>query len=220
MLITFEGAEGAGKSTHSLLLRDWLANQGFDPILTKQPGGTLLGQQLRNIVCQGSGISPTAQLLLFAADRCIHVEQVIIPALNAGKIVICDRYIDSGFSYQYYAGQFGIAPESQFDLSTFHTIQQISTRGLMPNLTFWLDIPIEYSLERAKQRGKLDQFESKPIEFHQRVYEAYSILHYYHPERILRIDATKTITEITVQIRNIVATHLGLEKPIEKECCF
>jgi dTMP kinase len=163
--ITFEGIEGSGKTTQNQRCADYLKNQNFPVLQTREPGGTELGVSLRQFILDPNQVfaSPYTELLLFYADRMEHVESKIKPALNEGKIVLCDRYIDSTFAYQ--EGGRGM-PE--------HLITTLNNHvNLMPTLTFLLDLPVEEGLKRAKARADLDRFEHENVMFHRRVRAAY-----------------------------------------------
>jgi dTMP kinase len=166
MFITFEGPDGSGKTTQSKLLYAELQRQGRDALWTCEPGGTESGQKIRALLLDDSSIqlAPLAELFLFAADRAQHVEEVIRPALAQGKIVICDRYIDSTTAYQ--AGGRG------FSADFIARLNQDSAGGLLPNITFLIDILSEIGLQRATNT-KADKFEQESLDFHRRVRKTY-----------------------------------------------
>tara|TARA_A100001015_G_scaffold308053_1_gene405010 strand:+ start:2291 stop:2899 length:609 start_codon:yes stop_codon:yes gene_type:complete len=166
MFITFEGIEGSGKTTQIQLLEQWLADQTIDYVTTLEPGGTKAGNALRQMLLEvpSSIQNPRSELFLFAADRCEHIEQVIQPNLKQGKWVICDRYIDSTYSYQYGGRQH--LKQDVLDIIRL-------TGALEPDLTIVLDLPVEEGLRRAKNRADLDRFEQEELAFHQRVRDAY-----------------------------------------------
>jgi len=163
MFITFEGIEGAGKSTQANLLANYLNDKKIPFVITREPGGTQLGEYLRALVLSGSP-SPNSELFLFMADRAEHLERVIKPALDSGKWVICDRYIDSTYAYQY-GGR-------QRSRQTVLDAMQL-TNPVIPDMTFYLDVSVDDGLKRARDRGDLDSFESEAMEFHIRVKRAY-----------------------------------------------
>jgi len=187
MFITFEGGEGAGKSTQIILLEKYLRSINKEVIVTKEPGGSPLGEKLRSILFE---YEPEAlsEILMFAADRIEHVEKVIKPALSKGQIVLCDRYIDSTIAYQ--LGGRGL-PE---DLVRY--INWIGCRGLMPDLTIFLDIPVEEGLKRAKNRGNVNRFEHEIKAFHERVREKYQEIAHNEPSRVKTLNAISDIAEI------------------------
>ena len=184
--ITLEGGEGAGKTT----LRDRLAEQltglGHTCLCTREPGGTEVGQALRSLLLQGGDLAVETELLLYAADRAEHVASTILPALQAGQVVLCDRFADSTVAYQGYG--------RQLDLTVIEQLNRIATRGLSPHLTLWLDIPVRDGLQRARARAQqasesLDRLEQTAIEFHERLHAGFGQLAQQHSERIRRIDA-------------------------------
>jgi dTMP kinase len=176
MFISFEGIEGVGKSTQLRRLEAYMTSKGFDILSTLEPGGTPIGKALRNLILdtESDFKAPYTEVLLFYADRMEHVAHVLKPALEAGKIVLCDRYIDSTIAYQQAARQ---VPEELIN-------QLNSWIGVMPNLTILFDIEPEISLERAKKRADLDRFEQESLDFHHRVRNGYLDQAKKNPERI------------------------------------
>jgi dTMP kinase len=165
--IVFEGGDGAGKSTQARLLFRRLARQGCRVVLTREPGGTPVGRAARRWLKGGSGITPLAELLLFAAARAENVDRVIAPALETQHTVICDRFTGSTLAYQGYG--------RGLDMELIHQLNALATRGLRPDLTILLDMPPEPGLAR-KRRSDRDRFESEDVEFHRRVREGYRSL--------------------------------------------
>ena len=166
MFITFEGIEGSGKSTQRERLLEWLDARSISYISTREPGGTKIGQILRELLLanQSDISSNRTELFLFAADRSEHLNQVILPALERGDWVVCDRYIDSTYAYQY-----GGREHDEQDILDIIRL----TRAIEPDLTFLLDLSPEEGLQRAKARAKLDRFENEQLSFHERVRNAY-----------------------------------------------
>lgn len=200
MFITFEGGEGCGKSTHVKLLEEFVKSKGKEVAVTHEPGNTQLGKSIRKVLLdKESEVEPLSEIFLFAADRLEHVEQVIKPALNSGKIVICDRFTDSTLAYQ--LGGRGL-PE---DLVRY--VNWISCRGLVPDLTFLLDIDVKEGLKRAAQKGK-DRFESEILAFHERVREKYLEIAKDDPKRFKVIETYKDQNEVQKEIRRIVSEKL------------
>ena len=192
MFITFEGGEGCGKSTHIRLLASYLKSQGKKVLLTLEPGGTELGRSLRQILLKKKGVSAKAELLLFAADRIEHVEKVVKPALKKGYIVVCDRYFDSTFAYQ--IGGRGLPPD------LVKLLNKISTTGLIPDLTFLLDLSAEQGLGRALVQTK---FEKEALVFHKRIRKQFLKLATANKKRIKVINSTKSISDVQKEIRDI-----------------
>jgi len=203
MFITLEGPEGCGKSTQAQLLRDYLVGLGKKVLLTIEPGGTKLGQEIRTMLLQPGGkLETMAEILLFAADRAQHVAEIIRPALAAGQIVISDRYIDSTIAYQ--LGGRRIAEDQ------VRYLNMVSSGGLLPDLTILLDVSPQVGLARAKKVHQVDRFELEKVQFHERVREKYLELAANEPERIKVINADKLgIPEVQAEIQKIVLRKIG-----------
>jgi len=185
MFITFEGGEGAGKSTLIDRLAKELAKKGWDVLTTRAPGGLKMGAKIRDLLLHSEKgeITPKAELFLFLADRALHVDQEIKPALDAGKIVLCDRFNDSTVAYQGIARGLGEAEVAR--LCTF------ASNGLKPDLTFYLDLDPNIGLSRAKNLGPSDRIESETLAFHQKIRQAYLQIAKEDPGRIHVIDAAR-----------------------------
>ncbi|HOQ17049.1 MAG TPA: dTMP kinase [Defluviitaleaceae bacterium] len=192
--ITMEGPDGSGKSTQISELKEYLNDKGYDVLLTREPGGTDIGEQIRKIILDvnNSHLSYMAETLLYAASRAQHVEEKIKPALEAGKVVICDRFIDSSLVYQGYARKLGI--------ELVESINQFALMGIQPDITFFFDIKPEEAMDRKQNQKALDRLEKENISFHHLVYEGYKILLDRYPKRIRRIDASQSIDEVKSQI--------------------
>ncbi|HTY12560.1 MAG TPA: dTMP kinase [Candidatus Omnitrophota bacterium] len=194
MFISFEGGEGCGKSTHAEMLKKYLESAGKQVVITREPGGTALGGTLRKILLDDDlSIEPLTEMLFFGADRVEHVEKVIRPALAEGKIVISDRFIDSTIAYQL-GGR--VLPE---DMVRY--INWIASKGLVPDLTFLLDVPVEEGLKRTAARGKTNRFEKEIVQFHERVRDKYLEIAAGNPGRVKVIDTFKGIEETQKEIR-------------------
>lgn len=193
MFISFEGTEGVGKTTLIRRIYEYLEQQNKDVVLTREPGGTPMAEQIRSLllsVNHEEKMCNDTELLLMYAARAQHLDLVVIPALNAGKTVLCDRFTDASFAYQC-AGR-GLSQEKLALLN-----ENFVTR--MPDFTFWLDAPIEIGMTRARERGALDRFEQEKVTFFEKVRAGYATLAERHPERIKRLDATQTADQVFEQ---------------------
>lgn len=190
LFITIEGGDGSGKTTQIDLLMKYFDQEGFDVLLTREPGGTVISEKLREIILdkEHMEMADMTEALLYAAARAQHVHEFIIPNINKGKVVICDRFVDSSVVYQGYARELGI--------DTIETINEFATLGLKPDLTILLDLPADIGLARKKNQKALDRLELAADAFHIKVNEGYKILAHKHPERILAVDATQSIEAI------------------------
>src|SRR5688572_8908344 len=174
-LITFEGIEGSGKSTQAQRLAGDLG-----AVLTFEPGATVLGGKIRELLLGGGVVTPDAELLLFFADRAQHVQQVIAPALQQGRVVISDRFTDSTLAYQGHG--------RGLPLGRIRALAELSIGGLRPNVTFLLDVPAAVGLARAGRRGAVDRIESETMAFHERVADGFRTLAAEEPGRWVKID--------------------------------
>lgn len=199
LFVTFEGGDGAGKSTQAALLETWLTTSGRTVVRTREPGGTDLGVELREIVLHRHGhIAPRAEALIYAADRAHHVATLVRPALARGEVVIQDRYLDSSVAYQG-AGR-------EIDGGEIRDVSLWATEGLLPDLTVLLDLDPATSRSRLDvARTRYDRLEAEDAEFHARVREAYRALAAAEPERFLVLDATLPIEELAASVRGRVA---------------
>ena len=203
LFITFEGGDGSGKSTQLGLLAEWLEQQGKRYLTTREPGGTDVGNELRDIILHRKGfLAPRAEALLYAADRAHHIHTVVRPALAEGTVVIQDRYFDSSVAYQG-AGRV-LAEDEVRELSLW------ATEGLIPDLTVVLDVPADVLRQRRDTtRTVYDRLEAEADDFHERVRDAYRRLAEREPERFLVIDGQRPADEIQQEIRARVSALLG-----------
>lgn len=188
VFITFEGGEGAGKSTLIDEVIRQLIQEGHPVLKTREPGGTPMGEQIRKILLQGEAMTPQAELCLFLAARAEHINRIIGPALEENKIVLCDRFNDSSIVYQGAARGLGMEEVTKFC--------QFISQGLTPDLTLYLDIPPEKGLSRAKARQGYDRIEAETIEFHDRIRQAYLQIHKAQHKRFHLIDAEESIPQV------------------------
>lgn len=197
--ITLEGIDGAGKSTHHAWLVDYLRKQGREVVATREPGGTELGEKLRTLLLSEPMHLETEALLMFAARR-EHLAKLILPALEAGKWVVSDRFTDASFAYQ--GGGRGLSPEKLMALENW--VQE----GFQPDLTLIFDLPTELACARLAGTGNApDRFEKETCDFFDRVREAYLARAARYPQRILVIDADKPVAEIQKELENILLTQ-------------
>ncbi len=202
VFVAFEGGEGVGKTTQIAVAAAYLRAAGHDVVETREPGGTPLGRELRSLVLDPDGlIAPRAEALLYAADRAQHVETVIRPALEAGRVVLTDRYVDSTLAYQG-TGR-GLTVEDA------RVITDWATGGLLPDLTVLLDLDPRFGLARAEARSAPDRLESAAFEFHQAVRDSFTALAAAAPDRYLVIDAAKPVEVIAVAVQEALAARLG-----------
>ena len=210
MFITLEGPDGSGKTTQAQMLAAYQRELGFDVVQTREPGGTGIGEQIRAVVHSPSNTEMGAQteILLYSASRAQLVTQLLRPALAAGKLVICDRYADSTLAYQGYG--------RGLDLTMLRSITAFATGGLTPDLTICLDILPEQGLERRRLGGgEWNRLDAETLEFHRRVRAGYLELAGLEPARWVVISANRPISEVQVDIRNIVDTRAGRREPSE-----
>jgi dTMP kinase len=203
VFITLEGPEGSGKTTQIQLLVGWLQEQGHEVVLTREPGGTDIGDQIRAVLHdpRNTAMDATAEILLYSADRAQHVAQVIRPAMAGGKVVVSDRYYDSTLAYQGYG--------RGLDLEMLRAITAFATGGLKPDLTLYLDIAPDMGLQRRQAGGdEWNRLDAEALEFHQRVRAGYMELIAREPERWAVIDAARTLEEVQEQIRGQVKARL------------
>lgn len=201
MFITFEGVEASGKSTQARLLYDHLLSKGYNAVLTREPGGTQLGKKIRELLLSHTDeiFPPVAELLLYEADRNIHLHNIIRPYLEKGYIVVSDRFFDSTTAYQHYG--------RGLDLGMVNLLNNLATEGLKPDITFLLDVDVETSFSRLE---KPDRIEGQGFHFHQKVREGFLELARLFPDRIVLIDARQSVNEIHLQIVNMLAQKFNL----------
>lgn len=206
LFITLEGGDGAGKSTQIRNIERFFDEKGLVVVHTREPGGTPISEKLRTILLDKSNseMSPETEMLIYAASRAQHVRELILPALESGRIVICDRFVDSSVAYQAYGRQLG---------DMVAEVNHHATGGLKPDITFWLDIDPAIGRARAAKAGDLDRLEREQLDFHYRVYEGYRKIAEQEPDRVKRIDASASVEDIC----NCIYEHLEklcLEKGI------
>lgn len=181
LFITFEGGDGSGKTTQINLLKDYINNKGIKVITLREPGGVPISEKIREIILDNhnTDMDSITEMLLYAASRAQLVAQVILPALNKGDFVICDRFVDSSYVYQGFARGLGV--------DVIKTVNNIATQRVVPDITFFMDIDPYTAIKRRFDAGKPDRLEMESISFHRKVYDGYVALADLYPERIKRI---------------------------------
>lgn len=194
LFITLEGGDGAGKSTQMNNIEQYFTNLGYICTRTREPGGTDISEKLRDILLDTANSEMTAvtEMMIYAAARAQHVSERILPAIERGEIVLCDRFVDSSIAYQEYGRELGDMVE---------IVNKYAVQGMMPDITFWLDLDPEKGRERIGHREspELDRLEQEKMDFHYRVYDGYKKL-CETTDRVKRIDATRSIEEMKDEI--------------------
>ncbi len=204
--ITVEGPDGAGKSTQIKLLTEYLEDKGCSVILTREPGGTNISEIIRNIILDNDNteMASITEALLYAASRAQHVHEIIIPALNNGKIIICDRFVHSSLVYQGVGRNLGIDKVKH--------INDFAIQGVKPDITLFLDISPEVALKRKTKSNKGDRLEQEDVSFHRKVYEGYLEIIKMFPNEIDVVDASGSINSIFNRIKLIVDKKLSIKR--------
>jgi dTMP kinase len=206
--ITFEGPEGSGKTTQLHLMAPWLTSQGFATVVTREPGGTPVGERIRDVLhdCAHTEMTSEAEILLYSASRAQHVGEIIQPAMAAGKIVLCDRFYDSTYAYQGYGR--GLSMDALRQITTF------ATQGLVPDLTLYLDVQPEIGIARREASGEaLNRLDREALAFHHRVREGYLALMKEEPHRWRYVDAMGTPEAIQATLREIIMIFIRDAEP-------
>jgi dTMP kinase len=202
-LITFEGGDGTGKSTQLRMTEAWLREQGYQVLVTREPGDTPLGAEIRSLLLEGEYTPvPECELLMFLADRAQHVREVIMPALKAGIYVLCDRYSDSTMAYQ-------LAGRKLADLDGLNSMLKFAELGISPDLTLWFDLPVSEALHRIRSRSSMGEESTRLDEeaqsFHEAVHTAFAALNETHGNRIARIDASEAIETVQQRVQRVIS---------------
>ncbi len=202
--ISLEGGEGAGKSTQNKHIVDWLSKQGKIVVETREPGGTVVSEQIRQVLLdtRNAGLNATAELLMMFAARSQLVQEVILPALADGKVIVCDRFADASFAYQGGGRQLGA--------ETVAIVEKLVLKDLQPDLTLLFDVPVELGMKRVAGRGEADRFEVESIRFFERVRKAYLDRAAKNPQRFSIIDASQDEEQIWQQVERVLQTRPGL----------
>ena len=189
LFISLEGSDGAGKSTQIEYVKKFFEQKGITPIMTREPGGTAISEKLREILLdkENAAMNPVTEMLIYAAARAQIVSELIKPALEAGEVIICDRFVDSSIAYQAYGRKLGDMVEK---------VNAYAVDGTLPDMTIFLDLDPEIGKARVGERGESDRLELEKMDFHYRVYNGYKAVAAANPERIQVIDANRSIEEI------------------------
>ncbi len=193
LFITVEGGDGAGKSTQINNINSYFVDRGYDVVHSREPGGTRISEELRSIVLskEYAEMECETEMLIYAAARAQHVREFILPALASGKVVICDRYVDSSIAYQGYGRELG---------EIVRIVNEFAIDGRMPDITFWLDIDPKEGKARASKTGDLDRLEREELDFHYKTREGFRRISEADADRVKRVDAAKTPEEIKEEI--------------------
>jgi len=206
MFITLEGPEGSGKTSQLPKLAEYLRQQGYDVLTTREPGGTSISEQIRTVLhnLENIEMNPRTEILLFQASRAQLVEQVIRPHLEKGGVVLSDRYADSTLAYQGYG--------HQVDIESLRVLVSFATGGLKPDLTLLLDVDVETGLRRKELKGEWNRLDAYDLDFHQRVRRGYLNLVQAEPERWVVIDATQEPAKVQDEMRLVVSDRLSKKR--------
>lgn len=201
--ITIEGGEGSGKTSVIVKLIEELNKRGYETLSTREPGGSKIAEEIRGIILnvENTEMDYMTEALLYAASRRQHLEEVVKPAINQGKLVICDRYVDSSLAYQGYARGLGI--------ENVYNINMYATSGFLPDLTIFIDVPPEIGLNRIRKNNRsVDRLDLEKMAFHDKVHEGYLKVYEMFPERIVRIDGNKSLEEVYKELIKIIDEKL------------
>lgn len=203
LFITLEGIEGVGKTTQLEFIADYIQKQGRELVITREPGGTPIGEDVRALVLDNkhTGMAADTELLLMFAARAEHIDKVIRPALDVGKVVLCDRFTDASYAYQ------GLGRNIPAERITF--LKDWVQRGLQPDLTLLLDAPVEIGLDRAAKRSEKDRFESEALDFFDAVRSCYLQIAESDPQRVKVIDASLGLEDVKKQVLSVLEQELG-----------
>ena len=200
--ITLEGGEGVGKTTNLNFIKDYLQQHAISVVVTREPGGTMLAEKIRHLLLDkdSEAISEHAELLMIFAARAQHIKHVIEPALAKGAWVLCDRFTDATYAYQ--------GGGRNMRVSTIEWLENLVQGNLRPDLTVLLDAPVEIGIERARERGAFDRFESEKISFFEQVRRAYLLQAELHPERIKLIKANQSLADVQRALIDVIGAFL------------
>jgi dTMP kinase len=202
--ISLEGGEGAGKSTQNRRIVEWLTKHGKTVVETREPGGTVVSEQIRQLLLdtRNAGLNATAELLMMFAARSQLVQEVILPALADGKVVVCDRFADASYAYQGGGRQLGA--------ETVAVVERLVLKDLQPDLTLLFDVPVDVGMTRVAGRGEADRFEVESVRFFERVRNTYLERASANPQRFRVIDASLDEAKVWLQVESVLKAGLGL----------
>jgi dTMP kinase len=202
--ISLEGGEGAGKSTQNRRIVEWLTGHGKTVVETREPGGTVVSEQIRQVLLdtRNAGLNATAELLMMFAARSQLAQEVILPALADGKVIVCDRFADASYAYQGGGRQLGA--------ETVAVVEQLVLKDLQPDLTLLFDVPVDVGMTRVAGRGEADRFEVESIRFFERVRNTYLERASANPQRFRVIDASLNETQVWLQVESVLKAELDL----------
>ena len=203
LFITFEGCEGSGKTTVSKYLYNRLKEEGYDVIYSREPGGVDIAEQIRSVILnvRNTAMDPRTEALLYAASRRQHLAEIVLPALKSGKIVLCDRFVDSSLVYQGYARGIGI--DKVWELNQF------AIDDCMPDLTLYYYVDVETGLSRVRSRGEMNRLDSENVEFHKSVRKASQMIAEKYPERIVTIDSNRPLREVEEESYTLLKNRIN-----------
>lgn len=201
--ISLEGGEGAGKSTQNKRIVEWLTEHGKTVVETREPGGTIVSEQIRQVLLdtRNAGLNATAELLMMFAARSQLVQEVILPALGEDKVIVCDRFADASYAYQGGGRQLGA--------ETVAVVEQLVLKDLQPDLTLLFDVPVDVGMTRVAGRGEADRFEVESVLFFERVRNAYLERASANPQRFRVIDASLDEAQVWLQVESVLKAELG-----------
>ncbi len=211
MFISFEGPEGAGKTSQIAALAAWLRAQGVDVFVTREPGGTPIGEQIRQVLVslKNQSMHPRTEILLFQASRAQLVAQELKPRLEAGQVILCDRYADATLAYQGYGH--GV------DLDVLRALIRFATDGLQPDVTFLLDVDVRLGLQRKNRTGEWNRLDAYDFAFHERVRQGYLELARLAPQRWVQLDASQPWDVVQAQLQDVLRARLGALSLTQRE---
>ncbi len=199
--ITFEGGEGSGKTSIIQVLSEYLQANGYDVITSREPGGSKIAEQIREVILNVDNIAMTeeTETLLYAASRIQHLKEKVLPALEANKVILCDRYVDSSLAYQGYARNIGM--EEVLNANAF-------ALKYMPDLTIFIDVKPEIAMARLNNREKIDRLDLESMDFHNRVYEGYMKVCEMYPNRVVKINGNQGLDKVMMDVHDVVLKFL------------